>query len=290
MILLFDAGNSRLKWALYGQRGIQPGEPQPRKGAVHHLLKRAWAEVPEPPKRVFGVNVAGDAFAERLAEWTREAWGIDPEFLVAERAAFGVTNAYLQPAQLGSDRWAALIAAHNLVKGPLLVVDAGTATTLDALDVQGRHLGGLILPGIELMQESLLRRVLGIEPPTLGREPPAVGPLARDTHTGIAGGGLYASIALIDRLCADLEADLGQPLTLLLTGGAAGCLHPLIGRPTRLEPHLVLRGVALATQRPQAGVSATDAGRLRGTGTAADEAPAPHEAADLQPQSPSGFS
>ena len=157
-------------------------------------------------------------------------------------------NAYVEPQRLGSDRWAALIGAHAAVSGPLCVVDCGSAVTLDALDVKGQHLGGLIIPGLDMMRGALINNTSGIHEQALARGEGEVSVLARDTQGAVTGGVLYTLIAVIDRVTADLAADLQSPLTRVITGGDAERLLPLLAGPYRHEPELVLQGLAIVAE------------------------------------------
>jgi type III pantothenate kinase len=131
--------------------------------------------------------------------------------------ACGITNLYEQPAQLGADRWLALIGARSLCAGPLVVATAGTATTVDALDGQDRFLGGYILPGLRLMLEALARNTAGL--------PHARGQAAdwpRNTDDAIHNACTDAQAALMERV----RDQLGDGATLLLSGGAAAAISP----------------------------------------------------------------
>src|SRR5690606_31240552 len=119
-------------------------------------------------KRIVACNVAGAENAERIAAQFK----ITPEWVVPQREQCGVKNGYKKPAQLGADRWASLIAARAMHDGASLVVNAGTATTIDLLDNSGRFLGGLILPGLRLMRSALANNTAEL-------------PLANATHSAI---------------------------------------------------------------------------------------------------------
>ncbi len=163
-ILVIDVGNSRMKWGLRGPRdwlrlGVTPN------GEIGALSLRAWQDLPRPA-RVLGVNVAGEAARVRV-EAQLARWRVTPEWLTASAAACGVTNRYARPAQLGADRWASLVAAWrrstatDLFPPACVVVNAGTAVTIDALDANGVFHGGLILPGMRLMLEALAEKTAG---------------------------------------------------------------------------------------------------------------------------------
>lgn len=250
MILLLDAGNTRLKWACLVGGVLQPGEALERggdTGADVRALSLAWAPLP-PPERILAANVLGQAFAAALSASTVEAWSVAVETITPQREAFGVINGYAEPERLGADRWLALIAAHRYVGGAACVVDCGTAITIDALGGDGAHLGGLILPGLGLMRRALTAGTQGIRVET-GRPEQEV-PLtsAADTRSALMAGTLCAAVAGIDRAVAGLRAPLGGDPVCLITGGDAGRLLPLLAGPYVHRPELVLEGLALIAE------------------------------------------
>jgi type III pantothenate kinase len=251
VILLVDIGNSRIKWASLIKGKLEHAGSAARAGEDNFAAEhdQHWRKI-KKPRAVVVSNVAGAACAEALAAWTAERWQVQPRFVVAERKAFGVTNAYSKPERLGVDRWAALIAARRRFKGPVCVIDAGTAVTLDVLTEQGSHQGGLIIPGLEMMRHALLERTRDIQPAT---EAPASGDislLARDTRDGVNGGTLYALVAVIDRVVADVRTELGKDLTRVITGGDAETLLPLLAGTYHHHPELVLEGLAVIAEEP----------------------------------------
>ena len=238
MILLVDVGNSRLKWV-----GCERGEFLLRGGAAHgeetwmELATEQWSALP-PPERALIVSVAGIEVRAALMDWIRQVWNIEAEFVVSTAMAGGIRNAYAEPERLGADRWVAMIAARALV-GPTLcyVVDCGTAVTLDALAADGRHLGGVILPGMRLMREALYRETRQIPPET--GEPRLFG---RSTREGVWGGAAYAVASAIDGILDRMAAISGSG-PRLLTGGAAETVAPHLQGSYRLEPDLIFTGL-----------------------------------------------
>lgn len=251
MILLVDIGNSRIKWALsdgstFQAQGIAPHQGTP----VQEVFTAAWGTL-NAPYRVLVANVAGKAMAAALRAWVKATWALDVEFLIPRRKACGVTNAYVEPQRLGADRWAALIGAHKRVPGNVCVIDCGSAVTLDALDAKGQHLGGLIIPGLAMMHSALIQNTGGISEQAVAKGDNKVSVLARDTQGAVTGGALYTLIAVIDRVTADLAADLQAPLTRVICGGDAERLLNLLAENYRYEPDLVLYGLAIIAESVQ---------------------------------------
>lgn len=241
--MLVDIGNTRLRWC--ASDGIRCGPAEVRdyiKSDVAGLLAAEWCDL-APPARVVAANVAGEAVAEAVGTSVHTLWGVDAEFVKARRSACGVTNGYTHPERLGPDRWAAMIAAHHLFSGPKCIVDCGTAATLDVVDGAGKHLGGLILPGLTMMRRSLINGTSDLYVEAAVAPPNAL--LANETSDAIQGGTLYMLIAALDRISEDVASELPDDLCRVITGGDAPALLPLLAYSHNHEPDLVLKGLAL---------------------------------------------
>jgi type III pantothenate kinase len=244
MILILDAGNSRLKWAILRNGHFEHGGILGHTGdALKELASAAWGEL-DIPESILVANVAGEPFRRALNSWVRRHWKLTPEYLVADAELFGIRNAYAEPSRLGIDRWLALLAARELHKGPLCIVDCGTALTIDALAQDNRHLGGLIIPGLQLMRDALVGRAEAIREQMQSASHEQVRLLGADTGSAVVGGTLYAEVAVIDRVLADLRAELGTGLRCVLTGGDAEGIVPLLTTRVHHEADLVLKGLA----------------------------------------------
>ena len=230
MILAIDCGNSRLKWGLHENGGWRRTGAGPVAEVAR--LKKSWRRIAATDKVVIA-NVAGRSVRRRLeAIFARRS--VVPIWVEAKRRDCGVTNGYGKPGQLGADRWAALIGAWSILRGPCLVVAAGTATTADVLRGDGRFAGGVILPGVELMKRSLAHNTAGL-PLAKGRfsnEP-------RNTADAIETGCLLAQVGAIERAFATIE----RGAVCVLAGGAASRIARHISIPVRLVDNLVLEGL-----------------------------------------------
>jgi type III pantothenate kinase len=237
MMLAIDCGNSRLKW------GLRENGAWLRTGSVPvgelAGLERIWRNVAADEKIVVA-NVAGRTVRRRLAAiFARRS--LVPTWVEAKQRQCGVVNGYGKPAQLGADRWAALIGAWSMVRGPCLVVAAGTATTADVLTSGGRFAGGMILPGLDLMKRSLAQSTAGL-PLVKGRFSEAPGNTANAIETGC----LLAQVGAIERAFSGMEPGA----VCVLTGGAAGRIAPHLSVPLRLVDNLVLEGLARIAEEP----------------------------------------
>ncbi|MCC6535130.1 MAG: type III pantothenate kinase [Burkholderiales bacterium] len=234
MMLAIDAGNTRIKW---GKReagawidigSCATGE----RGSLAKALGSSSFE------RILVANVAGSAVRSSI-EQALGGRGSTPQFLASRAAQCGVRSGYDDPAQLGCDRWAALIGAHRLYPGTCLVVNAGTALTVDALTEEGLFLGGIIVPGIALMRRALDEHTAG-----LALQPGAVRFFPANTGDAITSGAVHAAAGAIERMASFMRESGHDALRVVLSGGNARELRPLLGLDTLLVEHLVLEGIA----------------------------------------------
>lgn len=248
MTLLVDLGNSALKWAWFeGGTFTQRGRVSLHEFDSERDLEKIWGVLSTPP-RILVASVAASAVTDRIARWCEQRWHSDTVRVVAQADGFGVRNAYREPTRLGVDRWLALVAARARVEGATCVVDCGSAVTIDVLDECGVHLGGLIVPGLEMMKSSLLN----CAQIALNGDPDSeIALLARDTNNAVLGGTLYAAVAFIDRVVADVGSELTQTMQQFITGGDATTLLPLLQHSFEHVPDLVLEGLAVVAQETE---------------------------------------
>jgi len=233
-MLLLDVGNSRCKWAriengVWTHQGVQDN-------AELEALDAAFAALPAPA-RIIVSNVGGAILEQQIRKLCSQ-WAVIIEFIVSQGEQCGVSNCYKHPARLGSDRWAALIAAWQRKQKACLVVNCGTATTIDALSNSGEFLGGLILPGIALMQQSLLRNTAQLQ-----EEVGSVQDFPHNTADAIYSGVIRASVGAIEHQGALLSKN-GE-VGCVLSGGAASEIKMQLGIAHQGVDNLVLEGLQI---------------------------------------------
>ena len=242
MILLLDIGNTRIKWAQLEGRGLSAQSAAAYTEVRSELFDAVLQDLAKP-SRIVVSNVGGEAIAAACTQVFQRRFSLTPEFLVSQSSQAGVTNAYREPAKLGVDRWLAMIAAFAKKRHPVCVVSVGTALTIDVVEGLGKHLGGVIAPGPNLMRETLLRNTSDIAP-RMTPAAPAASLFADHTHAAVENGCRYALAALIDRAYRDACDRVSPKPHLLITGGAAAALLPLIEAPYEVVDDLVLQGMA----------------------------------------------
>jgi type III pantothenate kinase len=275
--LLIDAGNTALKWEVFTGATVQWPAPKgegppatrwqgtlpidsPDLGAeLARACSAASALTGTPvPTAVFGCAVTSEERVRAIESAIRAVNAPLVSWLKAgarfDHDGIELRNSYTQPEQLGADRWHALIGARGrFPRGPLAVVSAGTATTVDGLAPDGRFLGGIIAPGIDLMRGALAQGTAHL--------PLADGDYVahpNNTEDAIQTGVLDAQLGLIERRVRRVREAAGGSVQVVLAGGRAAQLFPLLQAQSgfgklALESDLVLRGLwhharAIATE------------------------------------------
>jgi len=233
-ILAIDAGNTRIKWGWFdGEHWASQSWVASAKAGQ---LGAALAVVPPPDKIVIS-NVAGGAVRESISA-ALAPFPAKPCWIKSEARQCGVTSSYDDPAQLGSDRWAALIGAWHLFHGPCVVVNAGTTLTVDALSHEGVFVGGFIVPGADLMRESLSRNTaqLGLQEGHFTYFPDC-------TADAIMSGIVNALTGAVERMLRYMEESGQAAPIVVLSGGAAPLLAPRLNSRVEVVDNLVLEGL-----------------------------------------------
>jgi type III pantothenate kinase len=234
--LLLDAGNTRLKWAV-----VEKGR-WCQQGVSDYADLTDLARCLDTDTDCAIASVAPETHEHKISSLLA-SFGIVPRWLAAEAAFDGVRNAYRDPGQLGVDRWMALIAVRQRTQAPTLVVSAGTAMTVDALSAEGVFLGGIIVPGMSMIGQALLRGVARVS--EMAGDWQA---FPRSTADAVQSGAIAA-------LCGAIQAQhmrLAETTTVtplcLLTGGDAERLLPHLLTPAEYVPALVLEGIDCVTR------------------------------------------
>jgi type III pantothenate kinase len=237
-----------VKWGFHG--GNADGGAPARwlgQGAAAHAevasLAEAWTALVArfgQPDRIVIANVGGAALRDTLRVLLL-GLAAEPVWIRAQARQCGVANAYRDPEQLGCDRWAALIGARSIEQRACLVVNAGTATTVDALSAAGEFLGGLILPGFDMMRASLARGTAGL--PLADGEAET---FPKSTGAAIWNGCRAAQAGAVERMWRALPG----AAVCVIAGGAAAALADTLNTPVRVVDNLVLEGLLRIASEP----------------------------------------
>jgi type III pantothenate kinase len=249
MTLLIDIGNTRIKWSSVEGKDLAPMQAiasedwRTRDAFRHILLSHGTAG------RILVSNVAGEEIAKRLRD-TAATLAFQCEFIESTSNAFGITNGYSNPQHLGIDRWLSMLAAWSNHHTALCVVSVGTALTIDAITADGQHLGGQIMPGPGLMQQSLLSNTSDIaHRSTVDADSKEF--FANNTGTAVTRGIQNYIVSSVMMSMSKLTELTNQTPTLIITGGASRWLTDTLSISCITIPDLVLRGLALfATCEP----------------------------------------
>lgn len=254
MLLLIDAGNTRVKWGVPQQDALFDARLPDGAGRWLNigsagrdeadLLVQAWQGL--PVTRVLISNVAGSSMKVTLLTSLRAAFGeqIDVTWFASQAELAGVRNGYRNPAQLGCDRFASAIGAHALFPGQALIVaTCGTATTVDAITADGEFIGGMILPGLGVMATSLALNTAQL--PQIQEISAVATPFADNTTDAIIAGCIAAQTGAIERAVALHRQQQGEVLCVL-AGGAGPILASYLATPCEKVDNLVLIGLHVA--------------------------------------------
>lgn len=251
MLLFIDAGNTRIKWGIakLGAGALVP-PVWLHTGAVSHdelnSLPACWAGL--PITGIWFSNVAGAALQTQLDQLFQTCLpGLVAQRLTSTSNCAGLRNGYRQPAQLGTDRFASAIAAHAMYPGrALIVATCGTATTIDAVNPDGIFLGGMILPGLQLMAQALARNTAQL--PQVAESLSLLQPFADNTDQAIVSGCIHAQVGAIMQAHDALAAQQNQAVNCIISGGAARYLTPHLGISCEYVDNLVLAGLFVVAQ------------------------------------------
>lgn len=243
MKLLIDFGNTRVKWArLEGQQARDSNAYTYKNDNIAQRVQEIIEQIEiDSVQEIHAVSVLGESFNQAFHAQVNKLTNIAPRFYVSQLNNFGVSLAYTDPLSYGADRYAALIAAHDKSDNATIVIDCGTATTIDAIDNSGKHMGGLIIPGMALMCSSLAGKASGINMPNAANTIQLLNDNTMDA--------VYSGSALVLRhgvgvIVNEMAKEMTQPVSIYVTGGESHRLDFTNSAYIHC-PHLVLDGLRI---------------------------------------------
>lgn len=241
-MLLVDIGNSSVKWAETASTNrfdmLQQLYPQ---NVTKKFFIEIWNNIKKPEKLMV-TCVAGKHVWQAMEEACHVLWDMKAERITSTQNGYGLINAYSKPADLGSDRWCAMIGAQQSADSAFIVIAAGSALTLDMVDESGQHLGGYIMPGLNMMRKSLGLDTAQVKTDVIENKSPSLS-LARST-TGCVEAGIYLSSVKLIEAVYEKESKNVKTLQCYISGGNANLIANLLGFKCVIMPDIVLRGLA----------------------------------------------
>ena len=236
--MAIDSGNTHVKWGLYdGSNWLEQGNFAQDKNM---LLQQKWQNLPKP-QGIIVSNVSNTVTKKNLSKLL-SCWEVKPTWITALSFQCGVRNYYADPSLLGSDRWAALIAAWKRKQQGCLVVDVGTAMTVDALSDTGEFLGGIIVPGVELMKKALATNITALQ-----NHEGEFSSFPDNTANAIHSGTVHALVGAVKRMSELLTTTLGHIPECIISGGASQQLMYEL-KDASVINNLVLEGLILIAE------------------------------------------
>lgn len=246
VIILLDIGNTQFKWATLSEdvftfMNSTPYQPD----TIADDLSNVLSDFPRCQHLVIA-NVAPSHVATKLIEWAMQHSEYQIEWIKAEACRGDLINAYTEPQLLGIDRWAAMVAARQQYSEEAVIIfNIGTCLTVDIIASSGKHRGGYILPGLQLMRSILMNTSLSerCDPSEMNKE--ASRQLGQDTYSAIYYGSFQMFSAFIEQTVQQTQLELLDSVTPILTGGGASELLTVLQGSYVYKPHLVLQGLAI---------------------------------------------
>lgn len=235
-ILELDIGNSRTKWRIHGER------TQSVKNTEFSAC--LFSDV-DDIQRVRVSCVASSNFRAKVLQCVEERFGCEVEFAVSTESCAGLINGYAVSSALGVDRWLACLAAWKLCDHfPVLVIDAGSAMTIDVVDEHSVYLGGYIFPGLDIMQKSLVSGTGNIKCDVDASFCIDFQQIPRTTIDAVRRGASFAAVATVEKSVAIFLQRWPEGV-VYFTGGDGEGVAREVGMQERYYPDLVLDGLAL---------------------------------------------
>lgn len=237
-IFFLDIGNSSLKWAMASRSDslVMQQKQYPEK-VSYEFFMQCWQDL-EKPTAIFVSCVAEAKVFTAITKACDELWSLSVHKRVAVKEDFGLINAYEDAASLGCDRWCGMIAAQALSGSGFMVIDAGSALTIDLVDTSGQHLGGYIVPGLRMMQKSLALQTAQVQTDEFDSNAPSL-LLANSTNKCVEAGIHLSTVKLIESVI-----DKHAGYSCFITGGDANLIAALLPFKCVIIPELVLMGLA----------------------------------------------
>ena len=244
-MLLIDLGNSRMKW-LFSEAGQMSDYSAffYKKSGLQILLEKNLINI--KPQKVALSSVGGSAINAEICDWFDRHWGVKVARATTQKQQLNVVNAYQDVSAMGVDRWLAMLAAYHQHQQAVCVIDCGSAVTCDVITQQAQHLGGLIMPGLTMMQNALLAGAQGVNACLDSHQSHAI--LQNRTQLAVSSGCINLLITGLEGLFKKYEQQVEGDLLCVVTGGDGQLLANEMQINCIYERDLVLLGLNLVSQ------------------------------------------
>ena len=243
-ILLMDIGNTRIKWGVLENKALSGIGSLLTPHLRDFDLTPLFMSLPSDVKSIVASCVLSKETQIKLTESFSDHFELAIQFIKPKNRFSGLTNGYTNPSKLGTDRWAAMIGAHNEFGGNILVVDMGTAITIDYIDSEGMHKGGQILPGLKsffnILDQSTGRINTKINISDTAAQD--IKKWGKNTDDAVILGAMSAISGAINAAVFSFKIENSMP-SVILTGGDAIYFKDVFDYSLSYRPNLVLEGL-----------------------------------------------
>ncbi len=252
MLIAIDIGNSSIHIGFFTAPGliVQEIDTHPLLSPSRYLaLFNRFIKEKNIDKTPGGIIISSvvPSHTGVLRKALKRFSGVEP-LIVSCKIKTGLTFNILNPEELGSDRIASAVAAYEWYKCPVAVLDFGTATTISVVREDANYIGGAIMPGIHLMNESLAKGTSKLSKVPINIPQSALGV---DTVTCIQSGLLYGTAGAVERLLSEIEEESNVGLKVAVTGGYGKLISRFLKRKHEVLPYLTLEGLKILYKRNQ---------------------------------------
>jgi type III pantothenate kinase len=252
MLLTVDVGNTNIGFGLFqGDKLVHQfrcESARQRTSDEYAVLVRQMLALRDVDHRKIEAGIIASVvptLTDVMVEMVRRAFAREP-LVVGPKMRSGMAILYESPRDVGADRIVNAVAAYDQVKGGVIVVDFGTATTFDCVTEKGEYLGGVIAPGITISADALFARAAKLHRVDIALPPRVVG---RNPVQSMQSGIVYGYAGLVDGVVARIKAELGYPCAVIGTGGLVHLIAPQTASIERVDEALTLHGLRLLYER-----------------------------------------
>ena len=255
-LLAVDIGNTNVTLGVFCYRGGHAELAQHWRLATHReqtsdevlVSLKGLCDLADFPIASLSDAIVSSVVPPLLPIWERVCSKLlgNPPLVVGTGIKTGMPVRYENPREVGADRIVNAVAAFELLGGPVIAVDFGTATTFDCVSAKGEYLGGAIFPGILVAMEALFSHTSMLHRIEIARPRSVIG---RTTTQSLQSGLLFGYAGMVDAMVERIRAELGAEARVIATGGLAGRIAGESATIERVEPFLTLDGLRLLFEK-----------------------------------------